>query len=87
MTIQYKNSSVSLTDTNLNTVLTIATSAVAIVKSVYFSNASTGSIICNASLHDTSAGPAQFEFFRDSIDVWLCHVCDRSHFARLLSSW
>ncbi len=68
MTIQYKNSSVSLTDTNLNTVLTIATSAVAIVKSVYFSNASTGSIICNASLHDTTAGPAQFEFFRDSIN-------------------
>ena len=35
-------------------------------KSVYFSNASTGSIICNASLHDTTAGPAQFEFFRNT---------------------
>ena len=33
MTIQYKNAIKSLADTNLNTVLTISTTAVAIVKS------------------------------------------------------
>jgi len=49
MTIQYKNAGVSLTTSNLTTVLTITTSAVAIVKSVYFSNTSTGSILCNSS--------------------------------------
>ena len=36
MTIQYKNAIKSLADTNLNTVLTISTTAVAIIKSVYF---------------------------------------------------
>ena len=66
MTIQYKNAIKSLTDTNLNTVLTIATSAVAIVKSVYFSNSSSGSILCNASLRDSSAS-TDMEFFRDTI--------------------
>ena len=40
MSIQYKNAIKSLADTNLNTVLTISTSAVAIVKSVYFTNSS-----------------------------------------------
>jgi len=66
MTIQYKNAGVSLTTTNLTTVLTIATSAVAIVKSVYYANSSTGSIICNGSLRDSSAS-ADFEFFRDAV--------------------
>ena len=50
MTIQYKNAIKSLADTNLNTVLTISTTAVAIVKSVYFTNSSTGTILCNASM-------------------------------------
>tara|TARA_B100001250_G_scaffold410354_1_gene436638 strand:+ start:985 stop:1326 length:342 start_codon:yes stop_codon:yes gene_type:complete len=66
MTIQYKNATKSLGDTNLNTVLTISTSAVAIVKSVYFSNSSSGSILCNASLRDSSAS-ADTEFFRDTV--------------------
>ena len=66
MTIQYKNAGVSLTTTNLTTVLTISTSAVAIVKSVYYANSSTGSIICNGSLKDSSAN-ANFEFFRDAV--------------------
>ena len=66
MSIQYKNAIKSLGDTNLNTVLTISTSAVAIVKSVYFSNSSTGTILCNASLRDSSAS-TDIEFFRDSM--------------------
>ena len=60
MSIQYKNKSIALTNTALTTVLTISTSAVAIVKSCYFSNASTGTILCNASLYN-------YEFFRDNI--------------------
>jgi|TARA_R100000656_G_scaffold185_1_gene297 hypothetical protein len=66
VTIQYKNAGVSLTTSNLTTVLTITTSAVAIVKSVYFSNTSTGSILCNSSLYDSSA-TSNYEFWRDSI--------------------
>ena len=66
MSIQYKNAIKSLGDTNLNTVLTIATSAVAILKSVYFTNSSTGTILCNASLRDNSAS-TDIEFFRKSI--------------------
>ena len=66
MSIQYKNAIKALSDTNLNTVLTIATSAVAIVKSVYFSNSSTGTILCNASLRDNSAS-TDMEFFRKSM--------------------
>lgn len=66
MSIQYKNAIKALSDTNLNTVLTIATSAVAIVKSVYFSNSSTGTILCNASLRDSSAS-TDMEFFRKSM--------------------
>ena len=60
MSIQYKNKSIALTNTALTTVLTISTSAVAIVKSCYFSNASTGTILCNASLYN-------YEFFRDNV--------------------
>jgi|TARA_R100001126_G_C4724357_1_gene100801 hypothetical protein len=66
MSIQYKNAIKSLADTNLNTVLTISTSAVAIVKSVYFTNSSTGTIMCNASMRDSSAS-TDIEFFRDSM--------------------
>jgi hypothetical protein len=66
MTIRYKNAIKSLADTNLNTVVTISTSAVAIVKSVYFSNSSTGTIICNASMRDSSAS-TDIEFFRKSM--------------------
>ena len=68
MTIQYRNAGVSLTTTNLTTVLTISTSAVAIVKSVYYANSSTGSIICNGSLRDSSAS-TDFEFFRDNVSA------------------
>ena len=66
MTIQYKNAIKSLGDTNLNTVLTISTTAVAIIKSVYFTNSSTGTILCNASLRDSSAS-SDIEFFRKSM--------------------
>ena len=38
MTIQYKSAVFDLTDTNLTTVLTVATSAVAIVKTVQASH-------------------------------------------------
>ncbi len=38
MTIQYKSNAFDLTDTNLTTVLTVATSAVAIVKTVQASH-------------------------------------------------
>jgi hypothetical protein len=41
MSINYKNASVILANTNMTTVLTIPVTAVAIVKSVYISNNST----------------------------------------------
>ena len=68
MTIQYKNASVALATTNLTTTVTISTSAVAIVKSVYFANSSTGAILCNASIRDSSAS-TDFEFFRDNVSA------------------
>ena len=67
MTIQYKNATGNLTTTNLTTVLTLSTSTVGIIKSVYFSNTSTGAILCNAAMSDISAGSYDAEFFRDSI--------------------
>ncbi len=63
MTIQYKNQGFSLTTSNLTTVLTIATSAVAIVKSISMSNQSTNNVLTQLKLRDVSAG-ADFEFFR-----------------------
>ena len=44
MTIQYKSETFNLTDTNLNTVLTISTSAVAIVKLVQASHATASNV-------------------------------------------
>ena len=44
MSINYKNASVILANTNMTTVLTIPVTAVAIVKSVYISNNSTGAV-------------------------------------------
>ena len=67
MSIQYKNATGNLTTTNLTTVLTVPTSAVAIVKSVYFSNTSTGTILCNAAMSDSSASNYDAEFWRDEI--------------------
>jgi hypothetical protein len=66
MTIQYRNAGVSLTTTNLTTVLTISTSAIAIVKSVYVSNNSTGAVLVNCDLRDSSAS-TDVEFFRKDI--------------------
>ena len=66
MSIQYKNQSIALSTTNLTTVLTISTSAIAIVKSCYFSNGSTGTILCNASVYDSSS-TTNYEFFRDNV--------------------
>ena len=47
MTIRYKNASKILDGTGMTTVLTISTSAIAIVKSVYVSNNSTGAVLVN----------------------------------------
>jgi hypothetical protein len=66
MTIQYKNAIKILNTTNMTTVLSINTSSVAIVKSVYVSNNSTGAVLCNADLRDSSA-TSDVEFFRDDI--------------------
>ena len=66
MTIQYKSESFDLTTTNLTTVLTISTSAVAIIKSVYVSNNSTGAVLVNCDLRDSSAS-TNVEFFRKDI--------------------
>lgn len=66
MSINYKNSSVILTTTNMTTILNIATSAVAIVKSVYISNNSTGAVTVNCDLRDSSAS-TDIEFFRKDI--------------------
>ena len=66
MSINYKNASVILTNTNMTTVLSIATSAVAIIKSVYISNNSTGAVTVNCDLRDSSAS-TDIEFFRKDI--------------------
>ena len=66
MTIQYKNASKILTDTAMTTVLNIATSAIAIIKSVYISNNSTGAVLVNCDLRDSSA-TTDIEFFRKDI--------------------
>ena len=66
MTIQYKNAIKILNTTSMTTVLSINTSSVAIVKSVYVSNNSTGAVLCNADLRDSSA-TSDVEFFRDDI--------------------
>jgi hypothetical protein len=66
MSINYKNASVILTNTNMTTVLSIATTAVAIIKSVYISNNSTGAVTVNCDLRDSSAS-TDIEFFRKDI--------------------
>ena len=66
MSIQYKNAPFNLLTSNLTTALTISTSAIAIVKSVYFSNTSTGSILCTGKILDNSAS-SDHEFFRDEV--------------------
>ena len=66
MSIQYKNASKILDGTAMTTVLTIATSAVAIIKSVYVSNNSTGAVLVNCDVKDSSAS-TNVEFFRKDI--------------------
>jgi len=66
MTIKYKNASKILDSTAMTTVLTIATSAVAIVKSVYVSNNSTSNVLVNCDLRDSSAS-SDIEFFRKDV--------------------
>jgi len=66
MSIQYKNASKILDGTAMTTVLTISTSAVAIIKSVYVSNNSTGAVLVNCDLRDSSAS-TDVEFFRKDI--------------------
>jgi len=62
MTIQYKNKGFSLANTNLTTVLSISTSAVAILKSITLSNTSSGSITASLKLRDSSA-TTDFRFY------------------------
>jgi hypothetical protein len=66
MSINYKNASVILSNTNMTTILNIATTAVAIIKSVYISNNSTGAVSVNCDLRDSSAS-TDIEFFRKDI--------------------
>ena len=66
MSINYKNASVILDNTNMTTVLTIPVTAVAIVKSVYISNNSTGAVTVNCDFRDSSA-TSDVEFFRKDI--------------------
>ena len=66
MSIFYKNASKILDGTAMTTVLNISTSAVAIVKSVYLSNNSTGAVLANCDLRDSSA-TTDVEFFRKAI--------------------
>ena len=66
MSINYKNASVILANTNMTTVLTIPVTAVAIVKSVYISNNSTGAVTVNCDFRDSSA-TSDVEFFRKDI--------------------
>ena len=63
MTIQYRNQGFTLTTSKLTTVLTIATTAVAIVKSISMSNASTNNVLTQLKLRDISA-TTDYEFFR-----------------------
>ena len=66
MTIRYKNASKILDGTAMTTVLTISTSSIAIVKSVYVSNNSTNNVLVNCDLRDSSAS-TDVEFFRKDI--------------------
>jgi|TARA_R110002072_G_scaffold297520_1_gene470469 hypothetical protein len=66
MTIQYKSASKILDGTAMTTLLTISTSAIAIVKSVYISNNSTGAVLVNCDLRDSDA-LSDIEFFRKDI--------------------
>ena len=68
MSIQYKNAIKALADTNLNTVLTIATTAIAIVKSIYCANNDASSaILVNMNFVDSSDSSTEYEFFRDDV--------------------
>ena len=64
MTIQYKNEIFSLTGTANTTVVSIATSAIAIVKSVYCANTSTGSVLVKAR---AKSGGSNSRFFVKNI--------------------
>ena len=67
MTIQYKNAQIKLSTTNMTTVLTINTSSIAIVKSMYVSNNDAlTAVTVNCDLHDSYAS-ADTEFFRKDI--------------------
>ena len=66
MSINYKNASVILSTTDMTTVLNIPVTAVAIVKSVYIANNSTGAVTVNCDLRDSSAS-TDVEFFRKDI--------------------
>ena len=53
MTIQYKNQGFNLSTTNLTTVLNIAVTAVAIVKSISVANTSSGAVDATLKLRTT----------------------------------
>lgn len=66
MTIQYKNQGFILDTTNLTTVLTINTSAVAIVKSISVTNEHSSNNLTEMYLHDVSAS-TDYEFFHKDL--------------------
>ena len=69
MTIQYKSAVFDLTTTNLTTVLTVATSAVAIVKTVQASHMDASNV--DADLYLKKSGGSDVEIgMRSLIKVW-----------------
>ena len=67
MTIQYKSETFNLTDTNLTTVLSISTSAVAIVKLVQASHQAAGTVQVDAFVK--KSGGSDVEIAHDSLSA------------------
>jgi len=66
MTIQYRNQGFALANANSTVVLTVPTTAVAIVKSISIANTSTGNVLAQCFLNDSSASTS-YEFYRSDI--------------------
>tara|TARA_R110001583_G_scaffold19065_2_gene75106 strand:- start:397 stop:738 length:342 start_codon:yes stop_codon:yes gene_type:complete len=66
MTIQYKNQGFALANATSTIVLTVPTTAVAIVKSISIANTSTGNVLAQCWLNDSSASTS-YEFYRQDI--------------------
>ena len=72
MTIQYKSAVFDLTTTNLTTVLTVATSAVAIVKTVQASHHDASNV--DADLFLKKSGGSDVEIGMRSL-IKVCQIC------------